>query len=110
MDEETKVTCEVQREAERLKFLYDGLLEHSTKAITICDDVIDEVAKTEAFLEQLSNQRPLISEGGLSHFNTVEVIVKARAYDRLVEIAKNSKDDYKCALFHARYPEPTDED
>lgn len=93
----------------RFESLYNDLVKQSEKAFSIRNDVIDEVAKTEAFIERLDEQRPSLAQGGLPHFNMVEVIVKADTYDRLVEIAKRSN-TYECAFYNAMYPEPPDED
>lgn len=102
---------EANERANRAKRAYDDLLKQANKAFDIRNDFIDEVADCEEFLEHLNERRPpAVMVDSLSHFNKVALIVKARAYDRLVDIAKGSS-NFDAALYHARHhPKYLDED
>ena len=102
---------EANERAARFEARYNDLLNQAGKAFDIRNALIDEVAQCEAFLERLDEQqRPVSMFGDRSHFYRVTLIAKARAYDRLVDIAKGSS-NFDAALYHARHnPKPTDED
>ena len=102
---------EANERVARFEARYNDLLNQSSKVFDIRNNLIDEVAECEAFLERLDAQQRLISVfDDRSHFYRVSLMAKARAYDRLVNIAKSSS-NFDSALYHARHnPKYLDED
>lgn len=101
---------EANDRAVRSESRYNELQNQASKAFDIRDSLVEEIATCEVFLERLESQ--MCFQTAFDHgyaFKMYSNDAKARAYDRIAEIAKRSN-NYECALYRARRQDYPDED